>query len=76
MPTQTLALDGHIIDSLLLPKVLDLIQAGGGDHFLQEIEIGRTRQEPSHALIRVEAPDQATLDAIVSSALEHGASRV
>ncbi len=76
MPTQTIVLEGHIINSLLLPKVLDIIEDGGGDHYIEDIQIGRTRREPSRAVIRVEAKDDATLQAILNSAQEHGAARV
>ena len=34
---------GHIIDSLILPKVLDLITAGGGSFRIKQIAIGQAR---------------------------------
>ena len=73
MPQATITLDGHILDSLLLPKVLDLIIAGGGEYTIEEIQIGRTRHDPSHARIVIDAPDQATLDHLVAESKEHGA---
>ncbi len=75
MPTETITLEGHIIDSLLLPKVLDLIGAGGGTHVIERIEIGTTREEPSCAVLRVSAPDAATLEAILVNTQQHGAIR-
>jgi len=73
MPSATIYLEGHILDSLLLPKVLDLIIAGGGEYTIEAIEIGRTRHDPSQARIVIDAPDQATLDRLVAEAKEHGA---
>ncbi|HEX5322135.1 MAG TPA: hypothetical protein VFW40_00010 [Capsulimonadaceae bacterium] len=73
MPSTTITLDGHILDSLLLPKVLDLIIAGGAEYAIEEIKIGRTRHDPSHAKITIDAPEQATLDRLVAEAKEHGA---
>lgn len=75
MPTAAITMDGHILDSLLLPKVLDLIIAGGAEYEIDEIQIGRTRHDPSHARILIDAPDQATLDRLIAEACEHGARR-
>ena len=49
---------GHIIDSLILPKVLDLINAAGGTFTIKRIAVGQTQSDPSFALIEVgaEAP--------------------
>jgi hypothetical protein len=68
-------MDGHILDSLLLPKVLDLIIAGGGEYTIEEIQIGRTRHDPSHARIAIDAADQARLESIVVESCQHGAIR-
>ena len=51
----TVVLDGHIIDSLLLPKVLDTILAMGGTFDLTDVRIGTKREEPSHVKIQVRA---------------------
>jgi len=55
MISEKVILSGHIIDSLTLPKVLDEITELGGDFSIEEIEIGKTRQNPSRALIEVSA---------------------
>ena len=44
--TETFALEGHIVDSLILPKVLDLIVEAGVDYRLDDVEIGRTQPRP------------------------------
>ncbi|MGI9455769.1 MAG: TIGR00300 family protein, partial [Aeoliella sp.] len=66
-------LRGHIIDSLLLPKVLDVITAGVGEYEIQEIAIGNGRHDPSFAVIEVRASTQEKLDAILAQIGEHGA---
>lgn len=66
-------LSGHIIDSLLLPKVLDCITAGGGAFRIQKIAIGQARTDPSHALVEVSAPSEEKLDQILSTIADHGA---
>ncbi len=67
---------GHIIDSLLLPKILDRILQMGGAFEIRECKIGARRVDPSHARIAVMATDSAALEAILGDLLEHGASPV
>lgn len=66
-------LRGHIIDSLLLPKVLDAIAAGGGNYNIEQISIGNGRNDPSFVLLQVSAPNQATLDEVLAQISDHGA---
>ena len=42
-------ISGHIIDSLILPKILDCITAAGGSFQLEHIAIGQARSDPSFA---------------------------
>ncbi len=60
-------LRGHIIDSLLLPKILDQIMAKGGSFNLKNVLIGQTRTDPSRALIEIAAPTRQKLDEIIRS---------
>jgi lysine-ketoglutarate reductase/saccharopine dehydrogenase-like protein (TIGR00300 family) len=64
---------GHIIDSLILPKVLDLITAGGGAFRIKNINIGHGRVDPSYALLEVRAETQPRLDEILAQIADHGA---
>ena len=66
-------IDGHIIDSLLLPKILDLITALGGAFDLQSVTIGHHRNDPSHALLEVQAESRELLEEILSTIGQHGA---
>ncbi len=65
---------GHIIDSLLLPKVLDLVLNQGGRFDIEECRIGSRRVDPSVARIRVTAPDADTLSRILNSLIAQGAT--
>src|SRR5438876_9524059 len=56
---------GHIIDSLILPKVLDEILTHGGSYVLKEIRIGQRPTDPSHARIEVRAPSASALKEIL-----------
>jgi lysine-ketoglutarate reductase/saccharopine dehydrogenase-like protein (TIGR00300 family) len=69
-------LAGHVIDSLLLPKVLDLITAAGGEFRIEKISIGHNRSDPSYALIEVRAATEARLQAILAEIADHGATPV
>lgn len=66
-------LSGHIIDSLILPKVLDTITAHGGTFQIKRIAIGQGRSDPSHALVEVRAEDESTLRRILAQIADHGA---
>lgn len=66
-------LSGHIIDSLLLPKVLDCITAAGGAFRIENIAIGQARKDRSHALIEVRAPSSERLQQILKVIADHGA---
>jgi lysine-ketoglutarate reductase/saccharopine dehydrogenase-like protein (TIGR00300 family) len=67
-------LHGHIIDSLILPKVLDEILTHGGSYTLKEMRIGKRQADPSYVRIGVQADDPATLEEILGVIHDHGAS--
>jgi len=71
--TEQVQISGHIIDSLILPKVLDIITASGGNFRLERITIGQARQDPSFAVIEVSAPTAELLDEILAQISDHGA---
>ena len=67
---------GHIVDSLLLPKILDRILQMGGTFEIRECKIGSRRVDPSYARITIRAASHAELDAILGDLIEHGATAV
>jgi lysine-ketoglutarate reductase/saccharopine dehydrogenase-like protein (TIGR00300 family) len=66
-------LSGHIIDSLILPKVLDLIIKLGAEFEILEVHIGHRRADRSQARIQVEASTQELLERVLAKIKEHGA---
>src|SRR3954463_13261116 len=64
---------GHIVDSLLLPKILDRILQMGGTFEIRECTIGARRVDPSYAriAIRADAPEDSAR--IVEDLGDHGA---
>jgi lysine-ketoglutarate reductase/saccharopine dehydrogenase-like protein (TIGR00300 family) len=67
-------IQGHIIDSLLLPKVLDEILTHGGTYVIKDIRIGQHQADPSHARIEVRAANAAALREILDAIHDHGAT--
>ena len=71
---ETVVLQGHIIDSLMLAKVLDRIVMMGGTFDLENVSIGKTREQPSSARIVIQAGSKTLLDDILNAIQPHGAS--
>src|SRR4030095_14697123 len=64
---------GHIIDSLLLPKILDVITAARGVFRIKHIAIGQSRHDPSNAVVEVRAASADQLAEIIAQIADHGA---
>jgi lysine-ketoglutarate reductase/saccharopine dehydrogenase-like protein (TIGR00300 family) len=75
MATETVELVGHIVDSLILAKVLDLVLEAGADYRVDEFTLGKTNTDASRALIEISMADQAALDALLEQLQVHGANR-
>lgn len=73
MNTREIKLSGHIIDSLTLPKTLDLIMDMGGDFEIRDVHIGKHKKDVSHARIRVIGKDESHLGEILDELSEIGA---
>lgn len=69
-------LQGHIIDSLLLPKVLDEILTRGGTYAVKKIEIGKRQEDPSYARLEIRADSNQLLETILDAIHDHGAAPV
>jgi lysine-ketoglutarate reductase/saccharopine dehydrogenase-like protein (TIGR00300 family) len=75
VPTETVELHGHIVDSLLLAKVLDAIVEAGVAYEITELEIGTTNLDPSRARIELTG-DAEVVEALLEELEVHGANRV
>src|SRR5947209_11402120 len=73
MVSETIELRGHIIDSLILPKVLDQILTRGATFKIAEINIGQKRADQSFARIEVGADTTDTLNELMLRLRQHGA---
>src|SRR5213083_1759728 len=73
MSSETIELRGHIIDSLILPKVLDQILTHGANFKITEINIGKKRADQSFARIEVSAETGEALDELILRLRQQGA---
>jgi lysine-ketoglutarate reductase/saccharopine dehydrogenase-like protein (TIGR00300 family) len=73
MFSETIELRGHIIDSLILPKVLDQILTHGGNFKITEVQIGRKRADQSFARIEVSTETGEALDELILRLRQQGA---
>ncbi|HET8843630.1 MAG TPA: TIGR00300 family protein [Ktedonobacteraceae bacterium] len=76
MFSEIIELTGHIIDSWTLPRAWDVIMDRGGNFTVEEMRIGIHKTEPSYARLKVEAPDQNTLELILTELQQFGVALV
>jgi len=76
MSSEEIELSGHIIDSWTLPRAWDVIMDRGGNFTVEEMRIGTHKTEPSYARLKVEAPDDHTLELILTELQQFGVSLV
>ncbi len=72
--TALLILEGHIIDSLMLPQVMDMVMDEGGNFTVEELRVGQHKTDASYCRLQVAAADADKLDRIVRRAKELGAA--
>jgi lysine-ketoglutarate reductase/saccharopine dehydrogenase-like protein (TIGR00300 family) len=72
--TARLVLHGHIIDSFLLPQVMDLVMDLGGNFTIEELKVGQHKTDTSYCRLEVVAPSAELLERIVRGARNLGAT--
>ena len=73
MARSTVEISGHIIDSLILPKVLDIIINLGAEFEILDIKVGKGRADRSYARVQIDASTPVLLDRVLARLKEHGA---
>src|SRR5919199_782450 len=71
--SETVELRGHIIDSYALPRIMDEVMDRGGEFEIQDIRVGRRKNEPSYARIQISAPTRELLELLLDRAQRIGA---
>ena len=73
MPYEDVEIEGHLIDSLMMPHIMDEVMDLDGEFEMLTFEVGRMKDDPSHAVMRIYGRDAAHLDEIMT-AIKSGAS--
>ncbi len=72
--SQVIEVRGHIIDSLILTKIFDEIMDVKGEFEVQEISIGKKKNDQSYARLLVQGKNQKHLDKILDLVYREGAT--
>lgn len=72
--TRELRLEGHLLDSGLLDRALELTVQSGGSFQILRFNLGKQRQSTSNADIKISAPAEEVLDKIMAQMVELGAA--
>jgi len=72
--TARLVLSGHIIDSMILPQVMDVVMDLGGNFTIEELKVGQHKTDTSLCRMEVAAPSAEQLERIVRAARQLGAT--
>jgi lysine-ketoglutarate reductase/saccharopine dehydrogenase-like protein (TIGR00300 family) len=71
--SRELKLDGHLLDSGLMDRALELTVQSGGSFQILHFNLGKQRQSTSQADIQISAPSEEVLDKIMGGMIELGA---
>jgi lysine-ketoglutarate reductase/saccharopine dehydrogenase-like protein (TIGR00300 family) len=73
--SQEVEVEGHLIDSMILTRIMDLIMDLRGDFEVTEFRIGKRKAEQSYARLIVKGTSQEHLDLMMKELLRLGAVR-
>ena len=76
MPGEIVELRGHLIESLILPRVLDIILGHGGRYTIEQINVGVRDKDASFARILIEHGNAKTLETILALVERQGAEPI
>lgn len=71
--SRTIQLEGHLLDSGMINRALDLIVEGGGSFKVLNFDLGEQRQSTSRAQIKVTAPSHEVMEDIMARLIDIGA---
>ncbi len=71
-PYEDVEIEGHLIDSLMMPQIMDEIMDLDGEFEMLTFEVGRMKDDPSHAVMRIFGRDAAHLDKLLQAITEFG----
>ena len=65
---------GHLIDSMILTKIFDIIMDLNGEFQVQEFKVGKRKKDESYAKLLIQGKSQKHLDEILESIYREGAT--
>ena len=65
---------GHLIDSMILTKIFDVIMDLDGEFQVQEFKVGKRKKDESYAKLLIQGKSQKHLDEILESVYRAGAT--
>ncbi|MBM3903661.1 MAG: TIGR00300 family protein [Thaumarchaeota archaeon] len=65
---------GHLIDSMILTKIFDVIMDLGGEFEVLQMTVGKKKKEPSYAKLQIQGKNQEHLDTILEQVYREGAT--
>ena len=68
--------EGHLIDSHIMENIFDKVVEHNGRFEVQQFRIGRTNSEPSYLRLKVETPDEPSLQRLLHELLTLGCAPV
>src|SRR5919199_1874294 len=71
--SRTIRMEGHLLDSGLISRALDLIMANGGSFQVLNFNLGEQRQSTSSADVKVSAPSHDLMEEIMTQLIDLGA---
>jgi lysine-ketoglutarate reductase/saccharopine dehydrogenase-like protein (TIGR00300 family) len=71
--TRTFHLEGHLLDSGLLNRALDVAVEGGGSFQILNFQLGEQRQSTSQAEVKISAPSHGVMEKIMTQLIDLGA---
>ena len=75
-PYEDVRIEGHLIDSLMVPQIMDDVMDLEGEFEILSFDVGRTKTEISRAVFRIYGRDRAHLEELLTAVQEHGAVAV
>jgi len=72
-PYEDVQIEGHLIDSLMMPQIMDHIMDLEGEFEILSFDVGRTKTDASVAMLRIFGRDRDHLEEILTAVQEHGA---
>ncbi|HBB32143.1 MAG TPA: TIGR00300 family protein [Cyanobacteria bacterium UBA8803] len=71
--SRVIRMEGHLLDSGLISRALDLIVENGGSFQVLNFQLGEQRQSTSNAQVKVSAPSHDVMEEIMTQLIDLGA---